>query len=168
MINKDIIEYLDLQRQIFGTCPNSGSIFRLSDCRIYTKKPEYDWLQKIENKQYQIDLAQEKLNRKEEKLRDAAHEAGRKEANKVVRKIDKVFNPLKLNPDDAKVIFHPIDYIVFNGMKAGKLKNVLLIDKKDRSGVDKQLQKSIERAVEREKYEWITLRVSEGGVITEE
>lgn len=168
MISKDIIEYFDLQRQIFGTCPNSGRIFRLSDCRIYTKKPEHDWLQKIENKQHQIDLIEERLDKREKKLRGAAHEAGRKEAGKIVRKIDKVFHPLKLNPDDAKVIFHPIDYIIFNGMKTGKLKNVLLLDKKNRSGLDRQLQKSIEMAVKKERYKWITLRVSDSGAVTEE
>jgi predicted Holliday junction resolvase-like endonuclease len=168
MTNKELVEYFELQRQIFGTCPNSGNIFRLSDCRVYTKKPEHDWLQKIENVQKTIDLARERLEAREQKLRSVAHEVGRKEADKAIRKVDKVFRPLNLNPDDSKVIFHPVDYVVFNGMKAGKIKNLLLLDKKNRTGIDKQIQKSIEKTIERENYEWITLRVSEGGVVSEE
>lgn len=34
-----------------------------------------------------------------------------------MKQVDKVIHPQKLNPDDAKVIFHPVDYAVFNGMK---------------------------------------------------
>ena len=39
---------------------------------------------------------------------------------------------VKTNPDDAKVIFHPVDFVVFNGMKAGSngdaLKSIILLD----------------------------------------
>ena len=53
-------------------------------------------------------------------------------------------------------------------MKAGKLKNVLLMDKVRKSAADKRLQKSIDNVIEQEKYEWITLRVKEDGIMTQE
>ena len=157
-----------MQRQIFGVCPHTGNVFRLSDCHIYVKKkPEPDWLQQIEAAQTKISKAEEKLDEKEETIREKARIAGRSEATKMVRKIDKIFHPLKLNPDDSKVIFHPVDYIVFNGMKTGQMKNLILMDKA-KGAKDKRLQQSIQKVIEKKNYEWITLRVEENGNIKQE
>jgi predicted Holliday junction resolvase-like endonuclease len=168
MTNNQLIQFFQLQRQIFGVCPHSGNVFRLSDCQIYIKKkPEPDWLQQIEAKQERINRASENLDEKEDEIREKAREAGRKEADRLVRKIDKIFQPLKLNPDDSKVIFHPVDFIVFNGMKSGQMKNLILMDKAKGSN-DKRLQKSIQKVVEKGNYEWINLRVEDNGNIAQE
>ena len=71
----------------------------------------------------------------------------------------------KLNPDDAKVIFHPIDYVVFDGMKKESIKNIILLDRQEKGTDHRAVQKSIERVVEQENYEWETLRVQEDGKI---
>ena len=161
MTNNQLLKFFQLQRQIFGVCPHTGNVFRLSDCHIYVKKkPEPDWLQQIESAQVRINNATERLDEKEEAIRDKARIAGRNEATKMVRKIDKIFHPLKLNPDDSKVIFHPVDYIVFNGMKTGQIKNLILMDKSKRTA-DKRLQQSIQKVIEKKNYEWITLREEE-------
>jgi predicted Holliday junction resolvase-like endonuclease len=168
MTNNQLLKFFQLQRQIFGVCPHTGNVFRLSDCHIYVKKkPEPDWLQQIEAAQLKISNAEEKLDEKEEGIREKARIAGRSEATKMVRKIDKIFHPLKLNPDDSKVIFHPVDFIVFNGMKTGAMKNLILMDKA-KGTTDKRLQQSIQKVVERKNYEWITLRVEENGNIKQE
>lgn len=168
MANDNLLKFFQLQRQIFGVCPHSGNVFRLSDCQIYVKKkPSPDWLQQIEVSQRRIDNAEEKLNEREAGIREKARIVGRNEATKMVKKIDKLFHPLKLNPDDSKVIFHPIDFIVFNGMKTGYLKNIIFLDKAQ-SKSDMRLQKSIKKVIEKKNYEWITLRVEENGAIKEE
>lgn len=168
MTNNQLLKFFQLQRQIFGVCPHTGNVFRLSDCHIYVKKkPEPDWLQQIEAAQTKISKAEEKLDEKEETIREKARIAGRSEATKMVRKIDKIFHPLKLNPDDSKVIFHPVDYIVFNGMKTGQMKNLILMDKA-KGATDKRLQQSIQKVIEKKNYEWITLRVEENGSIKQE
>ena len=168
MTNAQLIEFFALQRQIFGVCPSTGNVFRLSDCQIYTKKkPEPDWLQKIEAAQEKIFRASEKLGEREAGIRQKAREAGRKEADKAVRKVDRIFRPLKLNPDDSKVIFHPVDYVVFNGMKSGEMRNVILMDKLQGTK-DDRLQTSIRKTVEKGNYEWVTLRVEENGNIKQE
>lgn len=168
MTNNQLLKFFQLQRQIFGICPHTGNVFRLSECHIYVKKkPEPDWLQQIEAAQIEISNAEEKLDEKEETIREKARIVGRSEATKMVRKIDKIFHPLKLNPDDSKVIFHPVDYIVFNGMKTGKMKNLILMDKAKGTS-DKRLQQSIQKVIEKKNYEWITLRVEENGNIKQE
>jgi predicted Holliday junction resolvase-like endonuclease len=168
MKDSELLAFFQLQRQIFGVCPNSGTIFRLSDCQIYVKKkPLPDWMQKIQAAQERIIKADDKLDEQEYEIMERARVEGRKQAAKTIRKIDTIFHPLKLNPDDSKVIFHPVDYIVFNGMKSGQMKNLIFLDK-DKDSSDKRLQGSIRRTIENGKYEWVTLRVEDNGRIKEE
>jgi len=113
-----------------------------------------------------LDGLEEKLEERKKDLQEKAREAGRKLAQRAVKKIDPIFTPCKLDPDDAKVIFHPIDYIVFNGMKkAESIKNIILLDREEKGTDHRVLQKSIEKVVEHENYEWQTLRVQEDGKI---
>ena len=169
MTNNQLLKFFQLQRQIFGVCPHTGNVFRLSECHIYVKKkPEPDWLQRIEIAQVKIDNISEKLDEREDEVAEQARVKGRKEASAAIKKFDNCFNPRKLNPDDSKVIFNPIDYIIFNGMKSGLMKNILLVDSIKTNETDKQIQKSIEKTVERENYEWVTLRIADNGDIKQE
>ena len=124
-----------------------------------------DWLQKIEAAQQRIDIAADRFKQKESLEEDSK---GRKKASQAVKKFDNVFNPRKLNPDDSTGIFHPIDYVVFNGMKAGEIKNVVLLDSNKKTSGEKRLQKSIDKVIEKENYEWITFRVEDDGNIVQE
>ncbi len=172
-MKNDFLNFLAIARSIFGVCPRSGELFRLSDCRIYIKdKPAPDWLDKIEAQEWKLELAEERLAEREGALRSKAREIGRNLANKIIKKIDSVFKPLRLNPDDSKVLFHPVDYVVFNGMNStiegikiqGTIKNVVFLDRKAKAA-QANLQKSIERVVEKGRYEWQTLRVIDDGQI---
>lgn len=166
-MKSDMFKFFTLQRQLFGICPSCGDFFRLSDCKVFVKKkPVSDWMDGLDLKREKLDLLTQKLDEKEEGLREKAREKGRQLAQRAIRKIDPIFTPRKLNPDDAKVIFHPIDYIVFNGMKAPEpIKNIILLDREEKGGDHRSLQKSIEKVVEHENYEWQTLRVQEDGKI---
>jgi predicted Holliday junction resolvase-like endonuclease len=48
-------------------------------------------------------------------------------------------------PDDAKIIFHPIDYVVFDGMKKESIKNIILLDRQEKGTDHRALQRSIEK-----------------------
>ncbi len=171
-MHQQTLLFFQYQRQIFGICTCCGDFFRLSDCKVYQEaKAPTDWLDKIEKDERRMDLEEEKLIMVLEELKQSARERGRKTASKMVKEVDIVFHPQKLNPDDAKVIFHPVDYVVFNGMKENKtegLDNILLLDGEKRTTEGKQIQKSIMKAVDKGNYEWITLRVENDGGIKEE
>jgi predicted Holliday junction resolvase-like endonuclease len=168
-MKSDILKFFNLQRQIFGICPECGEFFRLSDCKIFLKKrPSHDWMDKIQEEMERLDTIEEKLEEEKEKLKEKAREKGRKLAQKMVKTIDPVFTPRRLNPDDAKVIFHPIDYIVFNGMKENSLKNIIFLDRETTTPEHRSVQRSIEKVIEKGNYEWQTLRVLEDGSIKEE
>jgi predicted Holliday junction resolvase-like endonuclease len=165
----DISKLLTLQRRIFGICPHCNDFFRLSDCKIYSKKkPLVDWKDKLEREGEKIDSLEEKIMEMKKELQEKGREKGRRMANRVVKKIDPIFFPRKLNPDDAKVIFHPIDYVVFNGMKNKDLINIVLLDRETGSSSHKKIQKSIENTINHERYEWLTIRVKDDGNVCTE
>jgi len=169
-VKSEMVKFFSLQRQIFGICPNCSEFFRLSDTNVFLKrKPVPDWMDRIDKEKERLKELEEKLEEKKGELQEKAREKGRKQAQKAIRKIDPVFAPRELNADDAKVIFHPIDYIVFKGMKdSDSIKGILLLDRQAKDGNHRAVQKSIEKVVERENYEWQTLRVQEDGKIKAE
>lgn len=169
MTTNQLLRFFQLQRQIFGICPHTGNVFRLSDCHIFVKKkPEPDWLQIIDAEQLKINDISDKLDERKNRVAEQAKIIGRREADNAVKKFDKVFKPKKLNADDSKVIFHPIDYIIFNGMKTGRMKNIILMDRKKETISEKQIQRSIAKVIEKQNYEWITLRIEDNGNIKQE
>jgi predicted Holliday junction resolvase-like endonuclease len=169
-MKNDLIQFFAIQRNIFGVCPRSTQLFRLSDCRVYLKtKPKKDWMDRLHLESQRLDRVEERLDEKEEHLREIARKKGRQLAQRAVRRIDPVFTPRRLNPDDAKVVFHPIDYVVFDGMKNSEtMKGIILLDREPKSPDRCRLQRSIRRVIEGEKFEWITIRVGEDGSIKQE
>src|SRR5580692_4466402 len=97
-----LYEFFSIQRRIFGLCPKSGQLFRLSDCKVYLKtRPTKDWMDEITEEGDRLTKLEERLDEKEESLRERAREKGRKTAQRAIRKVDAVFTPRRLNPDDA-------------------------------------------------------------------
>jgi hypothetical protein len=167
---RDILFFFAAQRNIFGVCPRSGELFRLSDCKVYLKgRPQKDWKDGLDAIGGKLDAAEEKLDEKEDSMREKARRKGRRLAGRTIRKIDSVFTPRRLNPDDAKVIFHPVDYIVFCGMKGdGPIRRIVLLDRIPNSPDHHRIQDSIASTLAKDRYEWKTIRVQEDGQISEE
>lgn len=167
-MKQDLIAFYRVQRNIFGICPRSGEIFRLSDCNVFLKtRPKRDWRDELDQESDRLDREEERLNEREEKWREAARKKGREQARKLVQRIDPVFTPRRLNPDDAKVLFHPVDYIVFNGMKANSLRNVVLLDRAATDRDKRKLQRSVEATISRGHYGWTTFLVDADGTVRE-
>jgi len=164
-MSSDVITFFSIQRQIFGICPCCGEIFRLSDANVSIKKKfKTDWLDAIEARHTALDAREERLQEHKSEMQEEAKSAGYRKAVKFVKKIDPVFFPRKLDPDDAKVIFHPVDYVVFNGMSSkDSVNKIIFLDHVDVT--DKKIQKSMEKVIEKRNYEWQTLRVNDQGKI---
>lgn len=166
-MNAELNALFSLQHRIFGLCPCCRQLFRLSDCRIFIRrKPALDWMNRLALEDRRLDMKEQRLDEQEEALREASREKGRKQAREAVRRVDRIFTPRRLDPDDAKVIFHPIDFVVFNGMRAGDcIRNVLFLDRTAEGAEHRKVQRSIERVIERGAYEWATIRVAADGSI---
>jgi predicted Holliday junction resolvase-like endonuclease len=164
----DLIQFFTVQRSIFGSCPVCREFFRLSDLRLVHRRRS-DWMHELEVEESRLDDAEERLAVAERSLREAARKAGRAQARRLIRKLDPVFTPRGLAPEDAKTLFHPVDYAVFSGLsERDAVKGIHLLDRKVKRGEEQGIQRSIERAIGQGRYEWITFRVDNAGQVTQE
>src|SRR5882762_8157415 len=92
-MRNDILEFFSIQRNIFGICPRSGQLFRLSDCKVYLKtRPRKDWMDEIDAETERLEMLEQRLLEKEDALRDKARDKGRRLAKVAIRKIDPIFS----------------------------------------------------------------------------
>lgn len=158
------------QRHIFGVCPDCHGLFRLVDVKISYKTAYIpDWYDKIQRKQERWDMKLEELKGKERELKGKAIEkATRTQLPRLLKKIIPTFVSGKINPHDVKTIFHPIDFVAFDGLNNEDVKRVCLMDKKTSDKGRVAIQQSISDAIKSDAIEWKTVRIGSAGEITTE
>ena len=154
---------------IIGICPCCGDISRLSEMRPYLKgaKPssEFDLLDAEERR---LDRIEEALEEQVERLREKARELGRKEAARRLKAADPCFAGCGIDPQDVKVLFDPVEYIVFDGMAKKALRKIWFVGEQPAGKADERLQTSLQDAVRKGNLEFITLRVTNDGKVEKE
>lgn len=153
-------------RTILCVCPDCNQIHRLSDLHLrYSGKVQKTWLDTIEAKNVALGLKEEKFAEKEGKMREVAAERGRKKVGTAIQKlIVPEISRLKLNPYDIKLITHPIDYVVFDGMNDNDLKKIIFLSSRTKSPDLSSLRRQIEKAVRDKQFEWQVARFAEGKI----
>jgi len=163
-MTRSLSAFFDELARLAGVCPGCGYVFRVTDAKPFKLVPHQPTvLDKIEAQQARIDTALEKLRQAELMLRDAARKAGLARAKRQLRRIDAVFTGAKLDPHDVKVLFDPVEYIVFDGMSRGKLRRVLLLSTDAADANRLAAHASVASAVNRGEVCFRTLRVSRDG-----
>ena len=155
-------------RKILCVCPECGKIVRVSDLRLKSKrKVKKTWLDDYEHRSYQMDLKEEEFSEKESKLREAAVEKGRKEAQKVFNKAIKAdFRKMKLDPYDIKPILNPVDFLVFKDMnKEGPISDIVFLSKQIENQNINRLRDQVKIVIEDKNYEWLVARIDNTGQI---
>ncbi len=151
---------------ILGVCPCCTDLFYLSAARPYLagRKPR-SVIDDIRSAERRLDRAEENLAEIESALREAAAKAGLRTAKKLLKKIDPVFSGAGYDPQDVKVIFNPVPYVVFDGMARVKLTEIVLLAHPPEDGAMEIVQKSISQAIKKGNCEFKTLRVDNEGKI---
>jgi len=147
-------------------------VYRLSESDVFEdheKPPKPDILDKINKELFDLEQKEEQLKQKLSKVKEQATMDGRRAADEHISNLDTVFKPLGYNPNDSKPLFHPIDFVVFNGMNDinnPSIKNIVLLDSVHNKGV---VQESIRSCIENEQYQFLTIKIkSDGETVIEE
>jgi len=141
---------------------------RLSDLRLkYKGKAPRTWLDTYDTKLKRLQIQEEQFDEEESKIREAAHERARKKVPRLICKcIDKGIARFKYNPYDIKILLHPVDFVVFNGLNDGKkLKDITFLSKGTKDPSLSQIRNSLITALDNERYDWHVARVSVEGNI---
>jgi predicted Holliday junction resolvase-like endonuclease len=153
--------------QLMTVCPGCGELFYVSEGHPYYdgEKP-HSSLDKLRAEERRLEEAEQRLDDLEGKLRERAARAGLRATKRLLRKIDPIFSGSGYDPQDVKVMFNPVTYVVFNGMSQGKVTEVQLLAAPPQNRTSEQLHSSIEQAVNRGNVEFRTLRVDGQGRVS--
>lgn len=152
--------------QILGICPCCGDLFRLADARPYLKgKKPHSVLDDLENEELRVERAEERLDEREAELREKAKISGLRSAKALLKKIDPIFSGKGIDPQDVKVIFDPIEYVVFDGLNSAVTTRIVLSAGPPENRHQEKVQKSVARTLKRGDIQFHTLRVSDDGQI---
>ena len=150
--------------RVLCVCPRCSDMFYLSEARPYLAgKQTRSILDNLRLEESRLDRAEERLNEIEDELREAAAKAGLRAAKRALKKIDPVFSGSGYNPHDVKVIFDPVTYVVFHGIGAGRLREIVLLARPPESATGERLHNSIGVAVKSGNFEFRTLHVDRDG-----
>jgi len=85
---------------------------------------------------------------------------------RLIRQIDPSMSKLKYDPQDIKVIAHPVDLIVFDGLNSGenRIKNIVFIAR-SRAKTYKGMRRSLARALDKGRFLWETVQVAVDGTV---
>jgi len=109
------------------------------------------------------------LEEDEDELREKAIEKARKEElPRLLKSIIPTFAMHRLDPQDIKTVFHPIDFVAFNGLNAGRMDKVLMLDHRSTDRARISVQRSISDTIKSDAIEWQTVRIGPSGEISVE
>jgi predicted Holliday junction resolvase-like endonuclease len=153
--------------QLMTVCPDCGELFYVSEAHPYYEgqKP-HSSLDKLRSEENRLREAEERLDDLEVKFREKAARAGLLAIKRLLRKIDPVFSGSGYDPQDVKVMFHPVTYVVFKGMAQGEVTEVQLLTTPPQNQLGEQVQSSIEETVGKGNFEFRKLRVDGQGRVS--
>jgi len=164
---------IDSIQEVLATCPCCGNIFRLVEGKFVfpQKRPkpcEYLDLIALEGRlsdaEERLESAVERFNEKLEAQRQRLAELGRRKAKKRLKKIDPTFSGKNIDPQDVKVIFDPVEYLIFHGLNSEDgVGSVEFVSRSPYSKNHEVTLRSIDRTVRSGDVEFETLHLRDDG-----
>ena len=153
--------------QLMAVCPCCGELFYVSEAHPYYEgqKPRSS-LDRLRSEESRLEEAEQRLDDLEGELRERAARAGLQATKRLLRNIDPIFSGSGWNPQDVKVMFHPVTYVVFDGMAQGDVIEVQLLATPPENEAAALMQNSIEQVIRRGNVEFRTLRVDDHGRVS--
>jgi predicted Holliday junction resolvase-like endonuclease len=162
----DLVAALSEFDSILVVCPCCGEVVRLSETRPYAKgKKPRSVFDALDADEARLERAEERLEEREDELREAAREIGRRAAKRQLKRIDPVFSGAGIDPQDVKVVFDPVEYVVFDGLNRGRLKRIALMAYPPSNRAQEKAQDSVAAAARKGNVEFATLRIGEDGSV---
>ena len=186
---KIIVEFLKEQIYIFGVCPCCNEIFNLADTAISvkTKKAILSESKKIIEMQAQnqkltdnlealsVKLEENKYGlyalKDEMKNNDTAEvikrkKEGRKHAIKKTQENFPIFYKKNIDPRDTRLIFSPVEFIIFDGMAENNvIEDMILLSKKPATKEQETIAQSIQDTIKKGNVDFKIIRFTDNGKI---
>ncbi len=163
MTNTMLALFSDAKR-IYGFCPCCDELFRLSDVHLYTKEaPAPTPFDDLDRAAEKLERSSELFASREKEIREQARRMGQVAARKRLKKLAPFFADQRIAAKDVKVLFHPVEYVVFFGLSEKDCSTVEFVDRPADSRSRERIQTSIRHALEEGNLAWQTYRVTDEG-----
>jgi predicted Holliday junction resolvase-like endonuclease len=166
-------------QSILGICPCCGEIFRLSDAKLVfpKEKPKPSIYGDLLQLEAGIRLNRQAIEQEESDfeaemalIKQQRTEAGRRSAQKKLLEIDPYFSRRGVNPKTVKVLFHPVEHIVFHCIDESKDKQendgIELVSREPATKLQKTIATAIDRTLQSGNIEYHLLRLEDDGQFT--
>ena len=182
--------FLKEQYYVFGICPCCGDIFQLSDCIITVRHkhislPEHEdiielqqrnerQIEKLDDLEGRLDEKKYAISELKFELRASKDNAevirrkkeGRKHALNKSKKYINLFHKKNLDPRDARLIFSPVEFMVFDGLTEYKeIENLVFLSKKPDSREKDKINESMRLALKKGNIDFQVIRITDEGKI---
>jgi predicted Holliday junction resolvase-like endonuclease len=168
-----LAQTIDGIQEILAICPCCGEIFRLVQGKFIfpQKQPRtcgYSDLivleERVSDMNELLTSAEDRFEEKLEAQREKLVEKGRRLAKKRLKKIDPVFSAKNIDPQEVKVIFNPVEYLIFHGLKSEKgVQLIEFVSRSPESRSEETIVESIERTIRNGNVEFETLHMKDDG-----
>lgn len=173
MTMNTFLQTIDGLQEVLAVCPCCGDIFRLVEGKfLFPQKPtrtcEYFQVVDLENRvageEERTDAAEERFEESLQAQQQALIELGRKEAKRKLKKIDPVFSRRDIDPQDVKVIFEPVEFVIFHGMNSIEgVDHVEFVSRSPDSRLQEATVRFIEQTIRNGDVDFETLRLKDDG-----
>ena len=158
---------------LLAVCPCCGRMFRLVEGKfLFPQRPlkpcEYLELASLEQRLFDagelVGAAEEQFEERLEAQRERLRKRGLRKAKRKLRKIDPTFSGSNINPQDVKVIFEPVEYVVFNGLNSERGVNLIeFVSRSPENRAEEVTVKSIDRSIRNGSISFETLHMRDDG-----
>lgn len=166
--------FIEDGQRLIAQCPHCDELFQVLHARFIfpAKDPgrcDYADLLALQattsRLSGRLDRAQERFELERDAISAAATALGQRKARRHVLRIDQVFSARKIDPQDVKVLFDPVDYVVFHGLNGKGVKEVRFMSHEPESVQQERIVKAIAKVIKAGEVRFSTLRVNkEGGI----
>lgn len=168
-----LVQTIDGIQEVLAICPCCGELFRLVEGKFIfpQKRPkacEYLELvaleERLANMDERITAAEERFEEKIRAQREKLIDVGRKLAKNKLRKIDPIFSAKDIDPQDVKVIFNPVEYLIFHGLNSEEgVEFVEFVSRSPESRAEETIVECVDKAVRNGDVQFETLRMNDNG-----
>lgn len=155
--------------RIVTVCPNPecSALLYLSETNPHLSlRRDQTIIDRIRAEEFKLEKEEEQLELTESALRAKAARLGLRAAKRVLKTIDPVFSGSGHDPQDVKVLFDPITYVVFEGLAQRSVRKIVLLADAAKNSESEQINRPIQATVKEGNVEFQTMRIDDFGVVS--
>jgi predicted Holliday junction resolvase-like endonuclease len=122
-----------------------------------------DFERQVANHDDRLSAAEVRFDETLKQQKEALVLEGRRKAKKRLRKVDPVFSARGIDPQDVKVLFEPVEYVIFHGLNSTGVRSLEFVSRPPETRSQEVTVTAVDRAIRNGNVEFETLHLRDDG-----